>query len=214
MMKLDNFLFDVCHSACLMYEEGQNYHFLHRSFQEYFFADYYSRQDDTTLMKLGSYIDTADQILFDEGSAFDMLYDLAQDKVERFIIMPFLALIYDNEGDEDKYWLFLTKGYDFWVYQIYRDDVIEDAKAKYNIHERHGMIRYENSPSSVILSLILKVIGADLQFKTEKPGTDLMYDDLICERLYGELLRGVAVGNTVIMPLMRVPEEFVNDQKV
>jgi hypothetical protein len=212
MMKLDNFLFDVCHSACLMYEEGQNYHFLHRSFQEYFFADYYSRQDDTTLMKLGSYIDTADQILFDEGSAFDMLYDLAQDKVERFIIMPFLALIYDNEGDEDKYWLFLTKGYDFWVYQIYRDDVIEDAKAKYNIHERHGMIRYENSPSSVILSLILKVIGADLQFKTEKPGTDLMYDDLICERLYGELLRGGGgSGNTVIMPLMRVPEEFVKD---
>ena len=39
MMKLDNFLFDVCHSACLMYEEGQNYHFLHRSFQEYFFAN-------------------------------------------------------------------------------------------------------------------------------------------------------------------------------
>lgn len=212
MMKLDNFLFDVCHSACLMYEEGQNYHFLHRSFQEYFFADYYSRQDDTTLMKLGNYIDTADQILFDEGSAFDMLYDLAQDKVERFIIMPFLASIYDNEGDEDKYWLFLTKGYDFWVYQIYRDDVIEDAKAKYNIHERYPMVRYENSPSSVILSLVLKVIGADLQFKTEKPGTDLMYDDLICERLYGELLRGGSgSGNTVIMPLMRVPEEFVND---
>lgn len=212
MMKLDNFLFDVCHSACLMYEEGQNYHFLHRSFQEYFFADYYSRQDDTTLMKLGSYIDTADQILFDEGSAFDMLYDLAQDKVERFIIMPFLASIYDNEGDEDKYWLFLTKGYDFWIYQIYREDLIEDARAKYNIHERHGMIRYENSPSSVILSLVLKVIGADLQFKTEKPGTDLMYDDLICERLYGELLKGGGgSGNTVIMPFMRVPEELIND---
>lgn len=97
-------------------------------------------------MKLGSYIDTADQILFDEGSAFDMLYDLAQDKVERFIIMPFLASIFDNEGNEDKYWLFLTKGYDFWVYQIYREDVIEDAKAKYNIHERYPMARYENSP--------------------------------------------------------------------
>lgn len=212
MMKLDNFLFDVCHSACLMYEEGQNYHFLHRSFQEYFFADYYSRQDDTTLMKLGSYIDTADQILFDEGSAFDMLYDLAQDKVERFIIMPFLASIYDNEGSEDKYWLFLTKGYDFWVYQIYNDRLIEDAKAKYNIHERYPMVRYENSPSSVILSLVLKVIGADLQFKTEKPGAELMYDDLICERLYGELLKGGSgSGNTVIMPLMRVPEEFIND---
>lgn len=212
MMKLDNFLFDVCHSACLMYEEGQNYHFLHRSFQEYFFADYYSRQDDTTLMKLGNYIATADQILFDEGSAFGMLYDLAQDKVERFIIMPFLASIFDNQGDEDKYWLFLAKGYDFWIYQIYREDLIEDARAKYNIHERHGMILYENSPSSVILSLVLKVIGADLQFKTEKPGTDLMYDDLICERLYGELLKGGGgSGNTVIMPLMRVPEELVND---
>ena len=74
------------------------------------------------------------------------------------------------------------------------------------------MLHYENSPSSIILSLVLKVIGADQQFKTEKPGTELMYDDLICERLYGELLRGGSgSGNTVIMPLMRVPEEFVYD---
>lgn len=188
---------------------GQNYHFLHRSFQEYFFVDYYSRQDDTTLMKLGSYIDTADQIFFDEGSTFDMLYDFAQDKVERFIIMSFLASIYNNEGDKDKYWLFLTKGYDLWIYQIYREDLIEDARAKYNIHECRGMICYENSQSSVILSLVLKVIGADLQFKTEKSRTDLMYDNLICERLYGELLKGGGGSeNTVIMPLMRVPEEI------
>lgn len=38
LMTAENFLFDVCHSVCLMYEEGQNYHFLHRSFQEYFFC--------------------------------------------------------------------------------------------------------------------------------------------------------------------------------
>ena len=214
MMKLDNFLFDVCHSACLMYEEGQNYHFLHRSFQEYFFADYYSRQDDTTLMKLGSYIDTADQILFDEGSAFDMLYDLAQDKVERFIIMPYLASIYDNEGNEDKYWLFLTKGYDLWMYQIYREDVIENVKVKYNVHERHGMLRYDNSPSSVILSMILNIIGEDLQLKTEKPGIELMYDDLIYERFYGEIRKSsTSDGNTVIMPMIRVSEKIINDPK-
>ena len=77
MMKLDNFLFDVCHSALCM-RKARIIIFCIDLFQEYFFADYYSRQDDTTLMKLGSYIDTADQILFDEGSAFDMLYDLAQ----------------------------------------------------------------------------------------------------------------------------------------
>ena len=53
------------------------------------------------------------RFFFVEDSAFDMLYDLAQDNVERFIIMPFLASIYDNEGDEDKYWIFLTKGYFF-----------------------------------------------------------------------------------------------------
>ena len=82
MMKSDAFLFDACNSACLMYEEGQSYHFLHRSFQEYFFADYYSREDDTTLLKLGKYIRTSDQMLFDEGSAFEMLYDLAPEKVE------------------------------------------------------------------------------------------------------------------------------------
>lgn len=212
MMKLDNFLFDVCHSACLMYEEGQNYHFLHRSFQEYFFADYYSRQDDTTLTKLGAYIDAADQALFDEGSAFDMLYDLAQEKVERFIIMPFLASIYDHDGEEDKYWIFLKKGYDLWLYQIYNTDVLEEAKEKYNIHEHHALLRYDNYPSSAILSLVLKALNIEQQFKTDIPGPELMYEDLICERLYGELLKGGSgSGNTVVMPLMRVPEEFIND---
>ena len=90
-----------------MYEEGQSYHFLHRSFQEYFFADYYSREDDTTLLKLGKYIRTSDQMLFDEGSAFEMLYDLAPDKVERFIIMPYLAQIFGEGTRKEKYWKFL-----------------------------------------------------------------------------------------------------------
>lgn len=71
------------------------------------------------------------------------------------------------------------------------------------------MLQYGNYPSSAILSLVLKALNIEQQFKTDIPGPELMYEDHICERLYGELLKdGSGSG---IMPLIRVPEELIND---
>lgn len=212
LMKADAFLFDACNSACLMYEEGQSYHFLHRSFQEYFFADYYSREDDTTLIKLGKYIRKSDQMLFDEGSAFQMLYDLAPDKVERFIIMPFLAEIFDEGTAREKYWKFLRDGYSDWVYTILDDDVVAKYREKYNIRERYPRFRNGADASSVVLSLVLEIIGQDESLVQELSGDEFKYPQLVIERLYGEILHRDET-DVVLMPLYRIPEEFLKDEK-
>lgn len=206
MMKIDNFLFDVCHSACLMYEEGQSFHFLHRSFQEYFFADYYSRQDDTTLRKLGAAIDRSDQMVFDDGSAFDMLYDLAPEKVEKFIFLPFLDQIFEEE--ENAYWRYLKKGYDYWEYTLVDKAVID----RYEPREKYPMYREYNSPSSEILSLILRVRKLQVGFRVDIGGAEVRYPDLIKGKLYGERV-GDEKHKPPFIPLLQVPNEIANDPK-
>ena len=82
-MTAENFKTDIIESVCLMYEEERRYHFLHRSFQEYFFADYYSRADGMDLRKLEKWVREHKQSNYDDGNAFDMLYDLDPEKVEQ-----------------------------------------------------------------------------------------------------------------------------------
>jgi hypothetical protein len=212
LMKADAFLFDACNSACLMYEEGQSYHFLHRSFQEYFFADYYSREDDTTLLKLGRYIRKSDQMLFDEGSAFQMLYDIAPDKVEHFIIMPFLAEIFDEGTAHEQYWKFLRDGYSDWIYTILDDDVVAKYSEKYNIRERYPRFRNGTETSSVILALILRIIGLEEHLVQEVSGDECKYPQFVIEKLYGEILHRDGT-DVVLMPLYRIPKEFLKDEK-
>ena len=210
MMKAENFLFDACNSACLMYEEGQSYHFLHRSFQEYFFADYYSRQDDTTLIKLGKYIATTEQLQFDDSSAFDMLYDLAPEKVERFIIRPFLDAVFSAETEREQYWRFLDLCYGTWVYTILNDEIIERYKEKNNIVERYPKFRDSIEPVSIVLAIILNVLDLDHILLVEANSPEFVYEDCIVERIYGEAIKDKN-GNVTLMPLIRVPSRITAD---
>lgn len=205
IMKPDNFLYDVCHSACLMYEEGQSYHFLHRSFQEYFFAEYYSRVDDTTMRRLGEYIEKSDQMLFDEGNAFDMLYDLAPEKVERFIIIPFLEQIFEAWSGKDKYWAFLRATFVSWSYIVLEDDVMEEYREKYSVRERYPKIRNEIEPASVIMSLIFRLNKISAHFFIG--GFEEKYEDLVYGTLYGEGMR-MRDETIAAIGLMSFPDRY------
>ena len=210
LMKVDNFLFDACHSACLMYEESQAYHFLHRSFQEYFFACYYSVQDDTTLKKLGRSIESFESFLMDDGAALDMLYDLAPDKVERFIIMPYLEDLI-GEGDTRKtYWKFLIKGYLLWRYTIYEDRNIEKCREQYHMREVYPKARNAIAPIAPILSLIMRVLGIDEFSPIGELGEEFKYTDLITDTMYGEM---IGRGEHPIIALSRIPNRLLDDEE-
>lgn len=212
MMKVDAFLYDACNSACLMYEEAQSYHFLHRSFQEFFFADYYSREDDTTLLRLGKYIRTSDQRRFDEGSAFEMLYDLAPEKVERFIFMPYLADIFDSGEKREKYWKFLQDGFGAWTYILLDDDAIERSKEKYKIGKSHPRFRNTAEPSSVVLSLIMSVLGLEDEFELQLSGDKYKYPELVSDSFYGELFHRETM-EYLIVPFFRFPKDILRDDE-
>lgn len=207
LMKEDNFLFDMCHSACLMYEEGQSYHFLHRSFQEYFFADYYARQDDDTLKKLGSYLDKKPAQDFDDGDAYEMLYDLDPSKTERFIIMPYLESIFEKDVGGKNYWLFLQRGFDSWIYMLLDEDTVQYCREKYRLLERYPTSLEGLEPTSVILSLILRILRSPSYISIGAIDDSFKYKELVVENIYGEFI----ARRSAIMPLLRIPKDIVEN---
>lgn len=206
-MTSENFLFDILNSTCIMYEEGQSYHFLHRSFQEYLFADYYYRADDASLMRLEKFLRKNNQALFDDSIAYDLLYDMAPEKVERFIFIPFLEYLLEGEDDDTAYWSFLKKGYSYFGYSIYDNEAM-------NQH-LHTDSNTAGSPSNinevvlVVLSQILKLLNLPTDFsyditKDEGDFTELIGGYWIAERINNSK----GSGQDVIF--MDIPLKIIN----
>lgn len=153
-MKLNNFIHDACHSISIMYEEGEQYHFIHRSFQEYFFAEYYSRQDDKVLEKLGRKINERHISRFDDTFALDMLFDMTPDRVTRSIIFPYLKNIFEK-GDNLSYWLFLKSYFGTYEYvYINKEAVSQWASGEKFFFRNYRSTREFRMPMSVLFDLI------------------------------------------------------------
>ncbi len=105
-----DFLEDLCSNLCLMYFEGDRYHFTHRSFQEYFCALFFSKQKDKFIVKLGDFFERHQRRMYGDRT-FYMLYDMITEKVEEYIFLPFLTLLFDKCENADGYWTFLEEMY-------------------------------------------------------------------------------------------------------
>ena len=115
-----DFLEDLCSNLCLMYFEGDRYHFTHRSFQEYFCALFFSKQKDKFIPKLGDFFEKHQRRMYGDGT-FDMLYDMITEKVEEFIFLPFLSALFDKCDRADGYWTFLEEMYPRITYSSERE---------------------------------------------------------------------------------------------
>ena len=93
-----------------MYFEGNSYHFTHRSFQEYFCALFFSKQKDKFIARLGEFFEKHQRRMFGDRT-FYMLYDMVTQKVEEYMLLPFLTSLFDNCNKADGYWTFLEAMY-------------------------------------------------------------------------------------------------------
>lgn len=106
----DMFFKDIVQKLCLMYLDGTEYRFIHRSFQEYFTAFYFTtllEEDMEDVYELLIELDT--KIVSDE--TISMFYGMSDKRCEKYIIIPFLESIFANGGDEDDYRDFLLRFY-------------------------------------------------------------------------------------------------------
>lgn len=113
-----DFLLDLTDNLCIMYREGEQYYFIHRSFQEYFAAVYFASEYDANLSKVGSFFEKMKNRSYTDRT-FDMLYDMIPEKIERFVFLPYLEnLIFDCvQKEKDEYWEFLERIYPYLTYE-------------------------------------------------------------------------------------------------
>jgi hypothetical protein len=162
---------DLCSSLCLMYFEGNSYHFTHRSFQEYFCALFFSKQKDKFIARLGEFFEKHQRRMFGDQT-FEMLYDMVTEKVEEYIFLPFLTSLFDKCDKVDGYWTFLEAMY---------------PQITYSSEDEYRFSLRAAEPHSFLLSAILDIIGFNGSGRVGKDIVTLAelpyYEELEVERI-------------------------------
>lgn len=138
-----DFLEDLCSNLCLLYFEGNSYHFTHRSFQEYFCALFFSKQKDKFIAKLGDFFEKHRSRMYGDRT-FYMLYDMVTEKVEEYIFLPFLTSLFDKCDSSEGYWTFLEEMY---------------PQITYSSDDEYHFSRRVLEPRSFIFSAVLDISG-------------------------------------------------------
>ena len=141
-----DFLEDLCLGLCLLYREGNNYLFTHRSFQEYFCALFFSKQKDKFITRLGDFFARNQRRMFSDNIFF-MLYDMIPEKVEEYILLPYLKALFDKCDNNDGYWTFLEELY---------------PQITYTSGAGYSFLHRQLEANSFIFSTVLMLIGNDM----------------------------------------------------
>lgn len=110
------FFEDVTGKLCLIYKDGGKYYFVHRSFQEYFMAYFFSRQLEQRFGAVLDILTVRDTMDYD-SVVLPMLYDMEPEKTELCIFIPFLEKVFKGKDEESEYRDFLQYFYPFIYYE-------------------------------------------------------------------------------------------------
>lgn len=127
--EIDKFIYDLINSVCVLYKDGLNFKFVHRSFQEYFTAVFLKELPDDFMQQMGFRLIKKDVFRATHDSVFNMLYDMAQERFEQNILLPLLK---DFENDVEN-----NERYDFYFRKLVR------------------ALKYDKFPGETKLSLML-----------------------------------------------------------
>ena len=106
----DRFIDDITGKICLLYQDGTNYYFVHRSFQEYFAAYFFSKQLEQNFDAVLDMLLASDESN-DDSMVLPMLYAMDNKKTELCIFIPFLKEIFEREDSNNIYRDFLYRLY-------------------------------------------------------------------------------------------------------
>lgn len=148
---VDDYLEDLTSSVCMLVKDGLNYHFSHRSFQEYFAAWYTCKLTDEIQAKLlSNWIKESDSVSTD--SYFTMLFNMQPEKVNKIILFPIIGLIkkkYNDVGFSLQFLSYLFNGLTVREYYIPKEEKKRSALS----------LRIKDSQKCIILRLTCMLNG-------------------------------------------------------
>lgn len=90
-LSVENFVDDLTTSVCLMYIDGRNYVFSHRSFQEYFAALYIANMPDELQRTVCERIMSRNLTSIETDSVFEMMLDMNPERFNKNVTIPYLT---------------------------------------------------------------------------------------------------------------------------
>lgn len=131
-----NFLQDLKSNVCLMYTENNKHMFMHRSFQEYFCAEYFSKQLDKHLWKIANLFEKRSNNYGDK--TFDMMFDMIRAQIEQYVFLPYLEELFKS------------------IYSLKNDDIFVFEKEKANKEKgcHYFFEEYDNNENAYLAFLL------------------------------------------------------------
>ena len=138
-----DFLYDAVVSICIMYQEGYEYHFIHRSFQEYFTAKFYADRIATQPELVCSYFEHY-EARWEGEATFEMLYGMKPQEMELLVMLPYHERLWEKCGDakdKESYWRFLSMMYPVISIDTRPEDGYTTFKAKSYLYDFFSRIK-------------------------------------------------------------------------
>lgn len=182
-LTFNNFVRDACATSCMMYEETMKYYYIDEGFQEYFFAEKIAISELDEVEKIFQKINKSKAEEYENYSAFDMAYEIDDEKIESCFFLPYLRKIFDNKKEEKTYQDFILNGYSDVRYSLMDDSVAAKIGKEIILVSRSYPL---NSPTNPIYNLILKRLGLTGDFILELNKNKVEYPELWKTNVYCE----------------------------
>ena len=199
IMTSKNFIHDACATACMMYEEDIKLVYIDPGFQEYLFAQYYFSAAPGVLEKLSKSLWDVAETDFNGNDAFEMLYEFSPEKFEKYFIKPYLLNIFSNKSEIDGFISFIRYGFREFEYQLVENDTVTEYVLK-NSAEWIPLKPIILESSSVILSILLRLLGIYDPLKMESFESGLDYKKFLTMGVFGEIYSDPSDGKIKIIP--------------
>lgn len=177
VFEVSNYIYDLVNALCVLYREGLNYKFTHRSFQEYFVAFFLKELSDESMKQLGRQIIYKDTFRASNDNVFGMLCDMAEDRFEQNILLPILKE-YEKDAPDDKYAFYFNKVVQSIVFDRYSET--EDIKIDLYIS-----VDYRDNILDFIRSYIYRCLTKSVHdIEQEQLASDRLFDYLTSNKDY------------------------------
>lgn len=161
---LTNFQHDVCATACMMYEQESGIYYIDPSFQDYFFAEYYYQEDSDATKKMGRALWDRKINSFRNLDALRMFYQIAEDKVEVCILLPYLESIFKGKSDEEAFLRYLSYGYGEITYLLFDKPKLDDYIGRKKTVEKFDFMPTGNAPQNIVMGLVQDILDVPNTF--------------------------------------------------
>ena len=174
--KMKAFQHDACATACMMYEQETDIYYIDPGFQEYLFAEHYYHADKESTVAMGRSLWGKPLDMFHKFDAFDMLFQMAKDKVEVCLYLPYLETIFQNASDDTAFEKYICNGYGNIKYSFTDKNILQKQLRKFKIAD-YTINLSENEPCNIIHYLILRTLKKPTSIKIETQNKLVCYPD-------------------------------------